>query len=1610
MTTDTAEQLKAALLDAVVDLAEHRQGPGGASVAGELLRHYFDRVPAQDLSGKDPIDLYASTIRHLQLAERRVEPESPIQIYNPNSDEDGWASSHTVIDVVGKDMPFIVDSVLALLERLGHQIHVLIHPMFDVQRGPAGELVSVSVPGSESTRLESTLHVEIDRIGNPEVMENLERELAAVLSDVRAAVEDWIPMRERVRAIADELDRWATEADSGTARFISEVGGEPREVADLLRWMESGSFVFTGYREYDFFDDPQNPRIVSRPATGLGTLRQTEPMTRSLGDLPPETIARSREPRVLNLTKANGLSTVHRAVPLDYIGIKEIDAEGRVTGERRILGLFTSNVYVGQVGDIPSVRVKVKAVTETIAFARTTHDYNRLLNVLQTFPRDELFQIDVDQLETMALAILDMRDRRQVSLLVRRDTYGRFVSCLVFVPRDRHSTQLRHKIQQALMEMYEGTSVRYSTEISNAPLARLHLVIYTDPRPAGELPDPAAVQARLVQLSRTWDDYLRATLIDAHGEAVGLDLLSRYGSAFDASYREHVLAESAVHDIERLERLARSEQPGKVDVFLHRPLEASRFELRCKILCSDQPIVLSRLIPLFHDLGAVVIDERPFEVEPVGSSRKFIYDIGLEMSIELDSDDRARVRDALLAVWNGDAESDSLAQLTVTAAATWLDVTVLRAYSRYLVQIGVRHSFSYIADALNHNPAIAAGLIELFHIRFDPATASEDRPARQTALVAELSEAIDQVASLDADQILRALRTAISATVRTNHWQTDAAGRRKPAFVIKLDPRSIPDLPKPVPAAELFVYSPRTEGVHLRSGRVARGGIRWSERMEDYRTEVLGLMKAQTVKNSVIVPVGAKGGFIARHLPPSGTRDEIMAEVVACYETFIGGMLDVTDNIVDDRPAPPLDVLCHDEPDPYLVVAADKGTATFSDIANRIAVERGFWLGDAFASGGSAGYDHKALAITARGTWVSVLSHFRELGLSVDAPFTMAGIGDMSGDVFGNGLLRSRQACLVAAFDHRHVFIDPQPDPTVGFDERARLFALPRSSWDDYNRDLISAGGGIFPRSAKAIPVSAEIAHALGIDNPPDYITPDALIRAVLQAPVDLLWNGGIGTYIKASNEAHLDVGDRSNDNVRVDASELRCKVVAEGGNLGVSQRGRIEYATAGGRINTDAIDNSGGVDCSDHEVNLKILLTVAERNGDMTRKQRNQLLASMADQVCDHLLENNDAQNRTLTAAVAEAPGMVQVHERLMTWLEQEASLDRTIELLPSTREMSERHDRVEGLTRPELAVLLAYTKNTITEQLAAGPLPANATFDELILAYFPPQVRDAYRELILAHPLRTELVATLLSNQVVNRGGISMVHRLKEETSATISDICLAHFVAWKIYDLDPLWVAAQSFGPDVSAFSQLGLELEITKLGERATRWLLRNEPQPLDAADVIERYRPSILALQSRLAEVDEVASSEATEVTEVTGRLASLGAQYGFLDLATVGRRTQQGLADVATTHRLLDEALGLAQLRDWVVGLPRDDHWQTLARGAFRDQFFAETAELTATVISSLSQGASPSDHVDRWLSANVVATDRFRRTLSDIAATPDRELAHVSVALRALSQLRRSI
>jgi glutamate dehydrogenase len=1373
--------------------------------------------------------------------------------------------------------------------------------------------------------------------------------------------------------------------------------------------------VFLGYREYALLrsgdDDAAGDTLRPVAGSGLGILRDdpdAEPgaPSRSFARVPAALRRQSPPSQPLILTKAGARSTVHRPAALDYVGVKSYGPDGTVVGERRFLGLYTSTMDKAPTADIPVLRRTVAAVVDRAGFAPASHDAKALAEVIEALPRLELLEVTPDELYHTALGILALQERQRVRLFARRDRFGRHWSCLVFVPLDRYTQVVRQRITDILMTAFAGTGFEYHAQVGESVLARLHFIVHTDPAAGADAaPELEVVEARIADATRSWADDLSEALLEAHGEERGLALLRRYGSAFPSAYRDDFPARAAVADIARMESCTEG-AAGDIALSLAQPLEADGL-LRFKLFAAGRPLPLSDVLPLLENMGVRVVDQRPYEVRPSGDEAPvWIHDFGLRPAGEdLEPDGVKGVfTQAFAAVWRGEAENDGFNRLVLGAGLTGREVAILRAYSKYLRQVGSAFSQPYMERTLAANPHIARLLVELFHARFDPARLP-DPEDEASVLGKRLEAAIDAVASLDEDRILRSFLALVQATLRTNWFQNRPPGH---PVAFKLDPAQVPDLPLPRPRYEIFVCSPRVEGVHLRGGRVSRGGLRWSDRREDFRTEVLGLMKAQMVKNAVIVPVGAKGGFVMKR-PPSATsggtadRDAVAAEVAACYRDFVSALLDLTDNITGGEVVHPPAVYAYDGDDPYLVVAADKGTATFSDLANSIAAEYGFWLGDAFASGGSSGYDHKKMGITAKGAWESVKRHFRDFGVDADtAPITVAGIGDMSGDVFGNGMLCSRALRLVAAFDHRHVFIDPNPDPDRSAAERERLFKMARSSWADYDASAISPGGGVFPRTAKVIPLSPEARAALGVDA--DVLRPAELIKAVLRAPVDLLWNGGIGTYVKASTETHADAGDKANDAVRIDAGELRARVVGEGGNLGFTQRARIEYALAGGRINTDAIDNSAGVDCSDHEVNIKILLDTVVADGEMTVRQRDRLLAEMTDEVAAMVLRDNYDQTGALAVARAQAAPMVDVHARYLRKLESEGSLDRAIEFLPSDDVLAQRRSAGAGLTTPEFAVLLAYTKLDVSHRLLASDACEDPWFERELTAYFPAPLRDErFSSAMARHPLRREIVATRVTNLLVDRAGTSFIHRLTEETGAPVPELARAHSAAWEIFGLEELWSGVEVLDNVVPVATQIDMVLPVRRLAERASRWLVRHGPKPLDVAAAVAAFAPGVARLAGLLpgllsAADRQVADSRAAGWVEagagkdLAARVAVLDALAPALDLVQVAGGPEV-LPDVAAVYFALGTALELDWLRDRIAALPRDDRWQALARSALGDDYGRERAALTADVL----QGGG----LEQWMARHRPEVERFLAVIDDIRAGASPDLATLSVAMR---------
>ncbi|WP_053913904.1 NAD-glutamate dehydrogenase [Streptomyces sp. TP-A0875] len=1600
--------------------------PDQASVFAFLQRYYRHTAP-EDLGDRDPVDVFGAAVSHFRLAHHRPQGTANVRVHTPTVEENGWTCRHSVVEVVTDDMPFLVDSVTNELTRQGRGIHVVVHPQIVVRRDVAGSLVEVLAdpPADDlphDAHVESWIHVEIDRESDRGDLKQITADLLRVLNDVREAVEDWGKMRDAAVRIADGLTGEPLPGDLGPL--------EVEEARELLHWLADDRFTFLGYREYELREDDS---LAALPGTGLGILRsdphhdvdEDHPVSPSFERLPADARAKAREHRLLVLTKANSRATVHRQSYLDYIGVKKFGADGEVVGERRFLGLFSSAAYTESVRRVPVIRRKVEEVLEQAGFSPNSHDGRDLLQILETYPRDELFQTPVAELRPIATSVLYLQERRRLRLYLRQDDYGRYYSALVYLPRDRYTTGVRLRIIDILKEELGGTSVDFTAWNTESILSRLHFVVRV---PQGtELPqlsdaDKDRIEARLVAAARSWSDGFGEALTAEVGEERAAELTRHYGGAFPEGYKADHDPRSAVADLGHLERL---DDEHAFALSLYEPVGAAPGERRLKIYQKGGTVSLSAVLPVLSRLGVEVTDERPYELRCADRSTAWIYDFGLRMPAsvagDLDDDARERFQEAFAATWTGKAENDGFNALVLSAGLTWRQAMVLRAYAKYLRQAASTFSQDYMEDTLRNNVHTTRLLVSLFEARMSP---ERQRAGLEIvdALLEEVDAALDQVASLDEDRILRSFLTVIKATLRTNFFQESREGGPHDYVAMKFDPTAIPDLPAPRPAFEIWVYSPRVEGVHLRYGKVARGGLRWSDRREDFRTEILGLVKAQMVKNTVIVPVGAKGGFVAKQLPdPNVDRDAWMAEGVASYRTFISALLDITDNMVAGEVVPPLDVVRHDEDDTYLVVAADKGTAKFSDIANEVAESYNFWLGDAFASGGSAGYDHKGMGITARGAWESVKRHFRELGVDTQSEdFTVVGIGDMSGDVFGNGMLLSEHIRLVAAFDHRHIFVDPTPDAAVSYAERRRLFELPRSSWADYDEKLLSPGGGVFPRSAKSIPVNAHMREVLGIEDGVTKMTPAELMRAVLTAPVDLLWNGGIGTYIKASTESHADVGDKANDPIRVDGKDLRVQVVGEGGNLGLTQLGRIEIAMNGGRVNTDAIDNSAGVDTSDHEVNIKILLNGLVKDGDMTVKQRNKLLAEMTDEVGALVLRNNYAQNTAIANALAQSKDMVNAQQRFLRHLVREGHLNRALEFLPTDRQIRERINAGQGLTAPETAVLLAYTKITVAEELLHTSLPDDPYLRGLLHAYFPTALREQFGDRIDGHPLRREITTTVLVNDTVNTGGTTYLHRMREETGASLEEIVRAQTAARAIFHSAEVWDAVEALDTKVEADVQTRIRLHSRRLVERGTRWLLNNRQQPVELAETVEFFTARVEEVWSQLPKLLRGADAEwyqriYDELTaagvpdEPATRVAGFSSAFPTLDIVSVADSMGRDPLEVAEVYYDLADRLNITQLMDRISDLPRADRWQSMARAAIREDLFAAHAALTADVLAVGGEASTPEQRFELWQEKNAALLSRARTTLEEIHGSDAFDLSNLSVAMRTMRTLLRS-
>ncbi len=1606
--TMTPEQRKADLVERLAAEAQKRVGSTQADSAEAFVRRYFALVAPDDIIYSAFETLLGGALSLWEFGEKRAVGKPKVRLFNPTVEGSGWGLEHTVIEIVNDDMPFLVDSVSAEVNRLGRSIHLLLHPVVRVRRGGGGQRVELTSTQDAPTEaiVESYMHVEIDQETGVAELEAMGAGIERILHDVRAAVNDWQVMRRTLRAEVQELEH----------AKLPMPREEVAEARAFLEWLDDGNFILVGYRRYGFETRDGKDYLPPDPESGLGILRaiRKESAVRAAAPLSPEFSQYARTRDLLIITKANSRSTIHRPVPLDRIGIKRYDDEGNLIGEDRFLGLFTSAAYSGSVREIPMLRLKAKRTIERAGLDPHSHNGKALVDILETFPRDEFFQITDGQLYDIARGILLLQERHRVALFTRKDIFERFISCYVFVPRDQNTVEFREKAKQILEEQLNGRETAVYEHVTDAPLARILFVVKTTPGKIAEV-DEKRIEAILSDAARTWGDRLLDTLCHRHGEEAGIELQRRYKRAFSAAYMERFQAEAAMYDVGHIEEVLAT---GKlvVDLYRHRGEER---QFHCKIIHSGPPVPLSEIMPRLENMGLKVLAEEPYEVNPLSASTVRIRDFSLDAEGMQDDLEpiKQKFQETFIRVWNREAENDGFNRLVLTAELDWHEVVVLRAYSKYIRQIGVNISQPLIQQTLATHADVARLLIQFFETHFDPALGAATirvtsmAPANVTgrhlaaaAIRAQVEDALEHVKDPGEDHILRIYLTLIEATLRTNYYQRDENGNRKPYLSFKLDSQSIRELPLPRPLFEISVYSPGMEGIHLRAGKVARGGIRWSDRREDFRTEVLGLMKAQNVKNVVIVPMGSKGGFVVKN--PSSERAVFQKEGVAAYQTLLRGMLDITDNLRGADVIPPRDVVRRDAGDPYLVVAADKGTATFSDIANAISAEYGFWLGDAFASGGSAGYDHKEMGITARGGWEAVKRHFRELGVNIQKEdFTVAGVGDMSGDVFGNALLLSPHTKLIGAFNHSHIFLDPNPDPAASLAERQRMFDQ-RLNWNAYNAELLSQGGAVLERSAKTVTVSDEVARCFDLEK--KTMAPAELMKAILHARADLLWLGGIGTYVKASDEDHAAARDRANDALRLDASELRVRVVGEGANLGFTQRARIEYALAGGSINTDAIDNSAGVDTSDHEVNIKILLYDAIESGNLAGlAERNTLLAAMTDEVGSLVLTDNYEQTQAISLTQALGESVLDEQARFMRALERAGRLDRALEGLPDDETIAQRHTAHAGLTRPELAVLLAYSKIVLYAGLLASDLPDDPLLVEDLLLYFPKPLRETYRGAIERHRLRREIIATYVTNNIINRIRPTYVWQMTEETGKPTADVARAFTIIRESFDLRSLWSDIEAQDNILPARVQIDMFIEVGRLLERAIHWLLISGYETLDTARYAGEFRPAIAAISDKLHDILPAAllgslkarqgELEMDGVPErVAYRIASLGVMGAALDIVRLSR-TGRPVEDVAKVYFAVGARFGLDRLRNAGTSIAAETPWQKAAVAAVVDDLFNYQSTLASRVLSE-------SDGVESWLAARPRQVERIDQMMTDFRAAQSVDLSMLMVAS---SQLR---
>lgn len=1593
------------LIEAYEAYLEGRVTDGEKAGLLSFTRVYLQSFPIEAWIGRELSDLHGFLYGVWHFIRKGMPDKPLVSVFNPNIEEHGWMCGRTVITVLQRDMPFLVDSIRLELNRRNIPIHVVQSTVFAMERDDGGNLQSVDLAGAgASASSEAFLYIEAGLHSSDEQLRELQRSIELVLADVDSVVTDYRPLLAKL---------------SDTVENLKALGEPAEESVAFLEWLGQSHFTFLGYREYrlnsEVGEQGQLEETIDQRLGLFGKLDTSTQVTSMISDNRGMSQFYAGNDLIC-FSKSSTRSTVHRGVYPDYIVIKQVNAEGTVVGEVRFLGLFTHQVYGKSPLHIPLLRKKIESVITRSKLNLNGYYGKQLIREIDTYPKEELFQSDEELLFQNLTAIASINERHMVRLIVREDPFGSFVNCMVFVPRDLYSTEVRLKIQDTIGDALGSNECDATSFFSESTLARAQYVFRIDDDRQVNL-DVDALEETIRDITSNWEAHLQQALIDNYGESQGFSYFTRYGKAFSKGYQEAFDARAGVSDIAMLDKL---NDTDNIAMNLYRPVGAPDAHMRFKVLHMHQPLELSLIIPILENLGFRVMEEHPYKITKSANEVVWMHDFSLVFALPVTVDVHAvrnNFEDAFANILRGNSENDGFNRLILGARLSWRETFLLRAYANYLKQTGFSNTQQFIADTLVQHPDITRNLIALFRANFDPRIykSGEYDAKRIERLQNKVEASLDGVANLNEDLTLRRYLDLINATLRTNYFQTKEDGKEKSYISIKFSPREITGLPEPRPMFEIFVYSPRVEGVHLRGGKVARGGLRWSDRLQDYRTEVLGLVKAQQVKNAVIVPNGAKGGFVAKNLTKQMTRDEYLEEGIACYKTFIRGLLDVTDNYIDGEVYPPGGVLPKDWEDPYLVVAADRGTATFSDIANEIANEYNFWLGDAFASGGSQGYDHKGMGITAKGAWISVQRHFRERGVDIqNEDFSVIGIGDMAGDVFGNGMLLSRHICLKAAFNHQHIFIDPNPVSEASYVERERLFNTPRSSWSDYDRSLISEGGGIFDRAEKSIRLTPQMKEAFDIAA--DVLTPTDLIQALLKAPVDLIWNGGIGTYVKASWENHTDVGDKANDGLRVDGSQLRCQVFGEGGNLGMTQLGRVEFALNGGACNTDFIDNAAGVDCSDHEVNIKILLDELVTNGDLTTKQRNKLLADMTDDVSMLVLRNNYRQTLSISMAEHEVVQRSNEFRRFINYLESKGRLSRKLESMPSDEVIAERQGQGKALTRPELSVLISYAKVMLKEALIASDISEDPYIAKAVETAFPAVLVDKYPNELNSHRLRREIVGTQVANDLINNMGITAGHRLMETTGASPADVARAYIVSRDVFSFEKFQGYISSLDNCVPTDFQYSLMSNMVRRVRRGTRWFLRNHRSGLAPASIVESFQEALVETQQLTEQLILGAAREEWEQRrallkshdvsdEWVAALSIPGNLFSGLSIVQGSRVTGSDLATVGEIFYRVIEELSLSWFATQISEVRVETYWQAIARETYIDDLEAQLRKITCSV-AQMGAGQSVDNLIGTWSDQNRHLIKRWHTMVNEVQSASMTDYAMFSVAIRELIDL----